>query len=162
MAFVQGFILRPVLQYLAREGLRSQAQGVSQSYTFVDAMSSFGNFLRARDLTTAYTRAGPTFAGALSQYFVVLSDDWRFHVSVSNSFGPQTGANRGCLGGRHGGLSYNDRVRTGSYRNPIPSGSHFTQNPLELDVKPSGDHSDDESSKRQESVFMESSAPMES
>jgi hypothetical protein len=47
---------------------------LGRSYTFVDAMKTFGNRLKAADLTPAYARAGTTFAGALSQYFVVLRD----------------------------------------------------------------------------------------
>ena len=74
VAFVQGFISRPVLQYRVKEGARSRADGVGRSYTFVDAVAKFGVKLAQKDLVTAYSRAGNTFDGALSQYFVVLSD----------------------------------------------------------------------------------------
>ena len=74
MAFVQGFVSRPVLHYRARPNCRSTASGVGRSYTFVDAMKTFGARLKPADLTSAYARAGTTFSGALSQYFVVLRD----------------------------------------------------------------------------------------
>jgi hypothetical protein len=74
MAFVQGFVSRPVLHYRARLNCRSKASGLGRSYTFVDAMKTFGNRLKAADLTPAYARAGATFTGVLSQYFVVLRD----------------------------------------------------------------------------------------
>ena len=57
-----------------KEGARSRADGVGRSYTFVDAVAKFGVKLAQKDLVTAYSRAGNTFDGALSQYFVVLSD----------------------------------------------------------------------------------------
>ena len=75
VAFVQGFISRPVLQFRVKEGARSRVDGVGRSYTFVDAMSKFGDRLAQKDLTTAYARAGNTFDGALSQYFIVLVDN---------------------------------------------------------------------------------------
>jgi hypothetical protein len=59
---------------------------VGRSYTFVDAMAKFGSKLAQKDLGTAYVRAGSTFDGALSQYFVVLKDDLGSRVP--------TGANR--------------------------------------------------------------------
>jgi hypothetical protein len=74
MAFVQSFVSRPVLHYRARLNCRSTASGLGRSYTFVDAMSRFGTRLKPKDLISAYARAGNTFAGALSQYFVVLHD----------------------------------------------------------------------------------------
>ena len=92
-AYVQGFISRPVLQYRVRDGSRSYAEGVGRSYTFVDAIAKFGSKLAPKDLSAAYVRAGDTFAGALSQYFVVLSDE-----AVSR--GPRLGINRAPLGRR--------------------------------------------------------------
>ena len=74
IAFVQGFVSRPVLHYRARPDSHSTAPGVGRSYTFVDAMKTFGARLKSSDLTSAYARAGNTFSGALSQYFVVLRD----------------------------------------------------------------------------------------
>ncbi len=41
----------------------------------MDAMARFGSLLARRDLSSVYQKAGSTFAGALSQYFVVLSDE---------------------------------------------------------------------------------------
>ena len=54
VAFVQGFVSRPVLQYCVKEGARSRADGVGRSYTFVDAVAKFGNKLAQRDLTNGY------------------------------------------------------------------------------------------------------------
>ncbi len=104
VAFVQGFVSRPVLQYRVKEGSRSFADGVGRSYTFVDAVAKFGHRLAQKDLGTAYVRAGSTFDGALSQYFVVLVDDY-------NGQRTRSGANRETLG-RRGGL--NSRGRGGN------------------------------------------------
>jgi hypothetical protein len=38
-------------------------------------MGKFGPQLKQKELTSAYARAGSTFNGCLSQYFIVLSDD---------------------------------------------------------------------------------------
>jgi len=92
-AFVQGFISRPVLQYRVKEGARSTAEGTGRGYNFVDAVARFGAKLTASDLSTAYVRAGNTFLGAMSQYFVVLKDDL-----VSGSRQPSV--NRAPLGRR--------------------------------------------------------------
>jgi hypothetical protein len=94
-AFVQGFISRPLLQYHVRAGERSFADGVGRGYTFVDAVARFGSCLSPRDLTTAYVRAGDTFRGALSQYFILLSDE-------VEARGQRNGANRVPLGRRAG------------------------------------------------------------
>ena len=95
VAFVQGFISRPVLQYRVKEGARSRADGVGRSYTFVDAMAKFGTKLAQKDLGKAYARAGNTFDGALSQYFVVLVDN-------HNGERTRSGANRTPVGRRGG------------------------------------------------------------
>lgn len=108
VSFVQGFISRPLLQYRVQEGAHSQADGVGRGYNFVDAVAKFGARLTDQDLSTAYVRAGSTFMGAMSQYFVVLRDDL-----VSQSV--RTGSNllplgsqrvprgfRGARGGRRG------------------------------------------------------------
>jgi len=75
ISFVQGFISRPLLQFREQEGVRSLATGVGRGYTFVDAVAKFGARLTDQDLSKAYLRAGSTFVGAMSQYFVVLRDD---------------------------------------------------------------------------------------
>jgi hypothetical protein len=92
-AYIQGFISRPVLQYRVKEGASSTADGVGRSYNFVDSMVKFGSRLMPSDLTVAYTRAGSTFRGAMSQYFIVLSDE---HVLS----GERSGVNRIPIGGR--------------------------------------------------------------
>ncbi len=101
-AIVHGFISRPALQYKAKEGTSSDADGVGRSYTFVDAIAKFGSLLGQADLATAYVRAGNTFNGALSQYFLVLTD--RVPRPV------QTGSNSVGLGRRGG--SYAGRARS--------------------------------------------------
>jgi hypothetical protein len=92
-AYVQGFISRPLLQYRVVDGCQSSASGVGRGYNFVDAMAKFGTKLSSSDLSLAYVRAGTTFTGAMSQYFVVLED--KFVVQ-----GGPTGINRAPLGRR--------------------------------------------------------------
>jgi hypothetical protein len=75
-AYVQGFLSRPVLQYHAKAGARSRAEGIGRSYNFVDAMAKFGGRLTIDDLGLSYQRAGTTFDGAMSQYFIVLDDQY--------------------------------------------------------------------------------------
>ena len=107
-AFVQGFLSRPVLQYRVKEGARSAAEGTGRSYNFVDAIMKFGSRLAQKDLAVAYTRAGDTFAGALSQYFIVLSDEHAFR-------GVRSSANRAPLGQR--GAHSGGVARSGFARN---------------------------------------------
>ena len=103
VAFVQGFISRPVLQYRIKEGARSRADGVGRSYTFVDAMAKFGDRLAQKDLGNAYVRAGNTFDGALSQYFIVLVDD-QFKLRGGGGINRMPmGRRGGSRGGRRGG-----------------------------------------------------------
>lgn len=101
-AFVQGFISRPLLQYRVQEGASSSADGVGRGYNYVDAVAKFGARLTPRDLSTAYVRAGSTFAGAMSQYFVVLRDDLvgKFVRSGANSLPLGQRGGRGGRGGR--------------------------------------------------------------
>ncbi len=97
-AFVQGFISRPVLHYHVQEGCSSSVDGLGRSYSYVDAIAKFYSTASRLDLATAYTRAGSTFSGSMSQFFVVLSDDY---VLV-----PSRGANRAPVrrrGGTRGG-----------------------------------------------------------
>ncbi len=78
---------------------------MGRSYTFVDAIAKFGQKLKQKDLSTAYVRAGNTFDGALSQYFIVLVDD---HDGQRT----RSGANRSTIG-RRGGRSSRGRVARG-------------------------------------------------
>jgi len=112
VAFVQGFVSRPVLQYRIKEGSRSRADGVGRSYTFVDAVAKFGHMLRQKDLTTAYIRAGNTFDGALSQYFVVLVDD-------RDGQRTRSGANRSAIGRRGARGSRGRGVHAGPVRSHL-------------------------------------------
>jgi hypothetical protein len=143
VAFVQGFISRPVIQYRVKEGERSRADGVGRSYTFVDAMAKFGSKLAQKDLSTAYLRAGNTFDGALSQYFVVLKDE------VATRF--LTGTNRIAVGHR-GGSSSRSRggslLRRGrSIFNPAERGLKRPVDHVDTDVE---DESESGPSKKQE------------
>ena len=91
-AFVQGFLSRPVLRYLARDPTDQTCAGTGRSYSFVDSVSRFGDLLFSRDLTAAYRRAGSTFQGAMEQYFVVLKESEDVHFA--------SGSNRDTLGDR--------------------------------------------------------------
>ena len=110
-AFVQGFISRPVLQYRVKDGARSTADGVGRSYNYVDAIGKFGSRLASRDLSLAYTRAGSTFTGAMSQYFIILSDALVSGGGISK-------VNRAPLG-RRGGHSSIPRRGALSFRPSI-------------------------------------------
>ena len=73
-AYVQGFISRPLLHYRSVDPTNRIAGGADRSYTFVDAVSRFGDLLMDPNLTTSYARAGHTFAGAMEHYFIVLGE----------------------------------------------------------------------------------------
>lgn len=140
VSFVQGFISRPLLQYREREGARSQADGVGRGYTFVDAVAKFGGLLSDQDLSTAYVRAGNTFLGSMSQYFVVLRDEL---VSQSARTGPnqlplgRTSqiASRGQRGSRGGRRGRGVRPLLGSRGHPSSHLPSF----IDRGVKRSGD-----------------------
>jgi hypothetical protein len=155
-AFVQGFISRPVLQYHVKEGCASTAEGVGRSYNYVDAIAKFFSIVTHLDLSTAYTRAGVTFAGSMSQYFIVLSDEY---VTA-----PRTGANRAPIGRRGGPRGRGDRGRgersrfgRGSRHSPA-SRSDLMSSGTSLDVdrglkRPSSTPHSEEPSNKQENIL---------
>ncbi len=145
VAYVQGFQARPALQYRVKDGERSQAEGVGRSYNFVDSVLKFGSLLTSKDLATAYTRAGDTFKGAMSQYFVVLQD-----VLVNAPRGVRTGTNLAPLGtrGARGPGSRGGRSR-GAVR-PGPSHARRLSPELLRGVKRTGDCEVSTPSKRKE------------
>ena len=74
-AYVQGFISRPVMRYVARNPEENFAAGTGRSYSFVDCVTRYGDLVHAHELGSAYRRAGATFRGAMEQYFVLLSEN---------------------------------------------------------------------------------------
>jgi len=72
LAYVSGFISRPMM-HIKKVGAPANVRPM-KSFTYIDAISRFGNLLTPGDLDTAYGRAGVAFKGQLSQNFVVLSD----------------------------------------------------------------------------------------
>lgn len=142
-AFVQGFVSRPVLHYHPVEGAPSTADGVGRSYNYVDAIAKFGSKLSHPDLVKSYTRAGKTFQGSMSQYFVVLSDEL---VSLSG-----TGSNREPLGrrGAVGGRAGPSRTRGGRGRGPHRS----LLTDLDRGVKRQSTSHEEEPANKQESTL---------
>lgn len=155
-AFVQGFISRPALHYHAKEGCTSSADGIGRSYNYVDAVAKFFSIVTRLDLSSAYTRAGVTFAGSMSQYFIVLSDDY---VSA-----PQTGANRAPVGRRGGlrgrGTHSQSRFGRGSRRQPafpprFDAMAPGTSQDVDRGLKrPSTPHADEPSNKQEVSLII--------
>jgi len=156
-AFVQGFISRPVLHYHAKEGCNSSADGVGRSYNYVDAIAKFFSIAAHLDLASAYTRAGATFSGSMSQYFIVLSDEY---VTA-----PRTGANRAPMGRRGGNRGRGDRGRgdrsrpgRAPRRSPAFAQRYDVMSPgISLDVdrglkRPSTPHVDEPSNKQENSL----------
>lgn len=74
-AYVQGFISKPALHYVVKEGMPSYCAGTGRSYNFVDSVTRFGDLLLPLDLAPAYKRAGDTFKGSMEHYFVILKED---------------------------------------------------------------------------------------
>ena len=74
-AFVQGFISRPVMRYVAKDPAVNYCEGTGRSYSYVDCVSRYGDLVQAHELSLAYKRAGSTFKGAMEQYFVLLNED---------------------------------------------------------------------------------------
>ena len=60
-AYVQGFISKPALHYVVKEGMPSHCSGTGRSYNFIDSVARFGDLLMPLDLAPAYKRAGDTF-----------------------------------------------------------------------------------------------------
>jgi hypothetical protein len=71
IAYVSGFISRPMMHI--KKVLTSSNSRPVRSYTFIDAVSKFGDLVRAEDLTAAYGRAGSVFDGQIEQNFIVLN-----------------------------------------------------------------------------------------
>ena len=143
-SYVQGFISRPVLQYHAKEGVRSTADGVGRSYTYVDAIAKFGSLIGSGDLSTAYLRAGNTFVGAMSQYFIVMNE-----ACVAG--GSRSGVNRAPLG-RRGGRFSRRRVHPQMLsRVPIPPAAA----PTDRGLKRGGDPNEGPSKKNEVGLDMD-------
>lgn len=73
-SFVQGFSSRPLLHYYVNENAISRVDGANRTYTFVEAVSRFGDLVTSDGLVKAYKRAHPAFIGCMEQYFVVLKE----------------------------------------------------------------------------------------
>ena len=113
-AYVQGFISRPLLHYRSVDPSNRIAGGADRSYTFVDAISRFGDLLMDVDLTSSYARAGHTFHGAMEHYFIVLSEGRAVPAR------PAPGSHRGRRGSV-GGRTRGGRKRFGDSLAPTPS-----------------------------------------
>ena len=98
-AYVQGFISKPALHYVVKEGMPSHCSGTGRSYNFIDSVSRFGDLLMPLDLAPAYKRAGDTFKGSMEHYFILLKEDEASNISGANQFPLGRGA-RGGRGGR--------------------------------------------------------------
>ena len=114
-AYVQGFISRPLLHYRSVDPANRVAGGADRSYTFVDAVSCFGELLFDSDLTTSYARAGYTFVGAMEHYFVLLGEG---HVVPPRPV-PGSSHGRGSYAGhtRGGRKRFGDILETPSKKN---------------------------------------------
>jgi hypothetical protein len=122
-AYVQGFISRPVLHYAQKDpAVPSHGAGVGRSYSFVDAVTRFGDLVRATDLSPAYKRAGSTFTGAMEQYFVVLREVGAlgFRLSGSNQAPLSQRGSRGGRGGARGVGDSQGGSASGVAQNPRP------------------------------------------
>ena len=125
-AYVQGFISRPLLRYLARDPSVNLCAGTGRSYTFVNAVSRYGDLVHSHELVSAYKRAGSTFQGAMEQYFVLLKEAEDIPV--------QSGSNRAPIGphrGRGGPFRGLDVGRRGRKRlgGGTPPGTPFKKKP---------------------------------
>jgi hypothetical protein len=72
-AYVVGFISRPIMHLRKKTDRRDTKP--HKSYTFVDAIESYGQLIYASDLEKAYVRAGVAFKGQMQQNFVVLHEE---------------------------------------------------------------------------------------
>jgi hypothetical protein len=66
-AHVVAFISRPVIHVKAKEGAVDPI--APKTYTFVDAVSTFGEKLKQVELSEAYRRAGTAFKGQMEEIF---------------------------------------------------------------------------------------------
>jgi len=74
-AHVVAFISRLVMHVKSAEGAVDPI--VPKTYTFVDAVSTYGQILSQVELAEAYRRAGTAFKGQMEQIFVLLREkDW--------------------------------------------------------------------------------------
>jgi hypothetical protein len=68
--YVIGNAPRPLLSY----GVKN-SKATRKTYLYVDAMRKFEKETREIDLTEAYKKARPAFAGKLEQTFIILKDN---------------------------------------------------------------------------------------
>ena len=101
-AYVQGFISKPALHYVVKEGMPSHCAGTGRSYNFVDSVARFGDLLMPLDLAPAYKRAGDTFKGSMEHYFIVLKEDDAQNVRGANQFPLGRRGARGARGAVRG------------------------------------------------------------
>ena len=71
-AHVVAFISRPVMHVRSKEG--SINPMVPKTFTFVDAVSAYGDKITQVELAEAYRRAGTAFKGQMEQVFVLLRE----------------------------------------------------------------------------------------
>jgi hypothetical protein len=93
LAYVSGFISRPMM-HIKKVGAPANVRPM-KSFTYIDAISRFGNLLASSDLTTAYDRAGVAFRGQLSQNFVVLNDADQPNQGSGQGSRNEAGSSRG-------------------------------------------------------------------
>ena len=71
-AHVVAFISRPVMHVKSTEGTTEPM--IPKTYTFVDAVSTYGDRISQVELSEAYRRAGTAFKGQMEQVFVLLRE----------------------------------------------------------------------------------------
>ena len=127
-AYVQGFISKPVLHYVVKEGMPSHCSGTGRSYNFIDSVARFGDLLMPLDLAPAYKRAGDTFKGSMEHYFILLKEDDASNTSGANQF-PLGRGSRGGRGARFVRGSARGRFVASSGRKRGPDSSAGVSGP---------------------------------
>jgi hypothetical protein len=126
LAYVSGFISRPMMHIKAAP-VTSNSRPI-RSFTFIDAVSKFGNLVKMEDLDAAYSRVGNAFEGQVAQNFVVLNnrDHDYFRSGASGAPGPSSRrSDSGNQRGRSfGGARGSEKPRGGYKRSGEEMGGH--------------------------------------
>ncbi len=110
IAYVAGFTSKPML-HIRRSGAPLSTTKPLRSFSFIEAITRYGDSVELGELETAYGRAGRSFNGQLQQNFVILNefDQGKLQPHIARGTGVPRGptpggSGTGARGGGPGGV----------------------------------------------------------
>jgi hypothetical protein len=105
IVYVAGFTSKPML-HIRRSGAPMRTTKPLRSFSFIEAITRYGDSVELGELETAYGRAGRSFNGQLQQNFVILNefDQGKLQPHIARGTGVPRGPTPGGSGtGARGG-----------------------------------------------------------